>query len=295
MEQATFKYLQRIDGYQENKIHRIQAQACSALPFDGNRRELSMHISGMDEISLAHTSDVVDNMMCLVDHDCKPGVIVLDEEIAIQTSLGTIPDVCRKECRFGQNGDIPSGCKLLLDRLYRKRTDTRLTHYDPTAKVVTHYGVEAAQSARKKATSYAPTIELAILETVHKSDFKDSRWNQILGSYLWPIVKKDLKDGMYPFEQQMDAYNSLKALNTALMNHQDTLPNSIMGNAWIPVIREFGIFSVVDVFTNNLYSEFNRRGKGFIDSEHIRMFVRNFYYPFQNNEERADVFRRPVD
>jgi hypothetical protein len=277
MEKLFFEYLVRIDGYEENKIHRIQSKAVQLISQDLQTYEtLNQDVKNAQIASDTHVNYVLGNMKCI--DEGADGFVGLNNEVNNSSSIYKAPKVCAG-CGFGVMGDIRSGCSVLLNKFWRQRRDIRITRLEPSMGIATHYGLEQAKSVQDFAIGHAPIIELAMIEFVSRTKHAvdSGLWSKTLSNYLWPLVNKDIGKH-FKFGKNLSNYGNFDKLRTMLNEEFHEIDDKIRDSLWLPLIREFGIFTAIDKFTDDLSVLFNS-SEGFSGSAEIVEYMKKYFKP----------------
>lgn len=291
MEQSLLEYLKRIDLYEFKKMHGLQIAARNYLRTheeSPQKTELISQIAPQVDASTTHARFVIDNMACL-DND-KQGGIFFQNDVITSLSKGDLDKRC-SSCGFGPNGDTRSGCALLLRMLYTNRKDMRMTRYDPSHGLATHYGIDEARETGKLSVSLAPTIEFAILEHTARSTYNPADrhlWSNILANHLWQPFVRDLGKHL-KLDRVGDRYGYFSELNIKLGGEYGKIPETIRNSPWLPMIREFGIFALVSNFLHTSYSQFKISQQGFKDGKEIYEHTRNYYFTKTTNPKTGET------
>jgi hypothetical protein len=293
-------YLKRISLYQENKIHLLQSAVLKWFTVNAgaqDRANLIHNISATTNSSVEHAKSVVNDMSCLYSDNGSETELKFNPAVVRATGTGEFPLLCQK-CKFGKLGEVRSGCSILLDKYYKQRTDIRLTSYDDELGIATHYSMEQNKDARDLAMSLTPIVQSSILEHVNKTKFKedDDLWVDTLANYLHPLMVKDLGKDLQKLGLIYGKnYDSLSNLRTILRSKYNSVPSDLKSSPWFPVIREFGIFNVLDDFIQKIYFRLNKTKRGFSNSEEILNYYQDYFYPPNlkgKKIERGDIFRK---
>lgn len=288
MSTELIKYLETIASYKTNKIHALQSAVMKRLKGGMgfvSKIDLAKKMEADQIASSTHASNVMDNMNCL---EYNGGDIRLDAAVVYDLDRGRVNSKCAG-CDFGPFGSIRSGCKPLLENLYERRKDIRLTSVDSEHNVGTHYGIDMGKEVRKLAMLHAGDIELAIYDHTILTNFQEENlWKEVLADRLNPAITRDL--GITSSSEA--SINQIEAFRATLKDSFSIVPDYLKDSPWLPLIREFGLFNVVNVFIRNINETFRQKPRGFKNSRSIVLFTNNFFYPPETDlSPKRDKFK----
>ncbi len=194
-----------------------------------------------DNIQFSYSDEVAKDMKCLS----------LDPDTLINFETYKKPLPSCFECIYGPNGDSSSGCQILIEVFRNRKKDIRSTSFtaigNSDRELPTHYGFEENKEVVNLGAHLSPQIQGAIFDYVEQRG--NMPWTEVLADNLFEeaIGVIGMPDFFSKGTKAIDYFNNYRDM---VFNRFHTIPNTIKPSPWLKMIREFGLFRVVEEVIN---------------------------------------------